>query len=294
VTLTAHWRRARVLLDGRRVGPRTRVRAGDRIRLINGTNAVESMVERDIVVPSRGAALPDVERELWRPPTNGLVRQTLGARSGQLVRRLTLRPAVPASPLPGRVIALSFDDGPDPTFTPQVLQILAAANVKATFCLVGRQARAYPDLVRAIAAQGHTLCDHTETHPHLCRLPADQIDTQITPPAQFIQTVTGQPPAFLRPPWGDINPAVIAIAHQRGLRVLGWTIDTSDYLKPAPAVLVARVLTAAQPGRIVLMHDGGGDRSHTVAALPTIINQLKAQRYAFVTPPTAAEPPTGS
>jgi peptidoglycan/xylan/chitin deacetylase (PgdA/CDA1 family) len=221
-TLAAHWRRARVFLDGRRVSPRARVRAGDRIRLINGTNAVESTEERDIAVPSPGGTLPDVERELWIPPTNGLVRQTLGARSGQLVSQLALRPAAPASPLPGRVIALSFDDGPDPTFTPPVLQILATAGVRATFCLIGRQARAYPDLVRAIAAQGDNLCDHTETHPHLGRLPADQIDTQITPPAQFIQTVTGQAPAFQRPPWGDVNPTVIAIAHQRGLRRPGW------------------------------------------------------------------------
>jgi peptidoglycan/xylan/chitin deacetylase (PgdA/CDA1 family) len=147
-------------------------------------------------------------------------------------------------------------------------------------------------LVRIIAAQGHALCDHTETHPHLGRLAADQIDAQITPPAQFIQTVTGQAPAFVRPPWGDVNPNVIAIAHQRGMRVLGWTIDTSDYLKPDPAVLVTRVLTAAQSGRIVLMHDGGGDRSRTVAALPTIINQLKAEGYTFVAPPTASDRPS--
>src|SRR5262249_14517086 len=120
------------------------------------------------------------------------------------------------------------------------------------------------------------------------------IDTQVVPPAQFIQTVTGQAPAFVRPPWGDVNPAVIAIAHQHGLRVLGWTIDTSDYLKPDPAVVVARVLTAAQPGRIVLMHDGGGNRSGTVAALPTIISQLKAQGYTFVVPPVSSDRPSGS
>ena len=78
----------------------------------------------------------------------------------------------------------------------------------------------------------------------------------------------------MRPPWGEVDATVIAIAHQPGRRVLGWTIDNSDYLKPDPAVLVARVLTAAQPGRVVLMHDGGGDRSRAVAAFPTI--QLKA------------------
>jgi hypothetical protein len=239
--LVAHWRRARVVLDGRRVGPATQVRPGDRIRLVNGTNAVEPTVQRDLRVPSPGGSLPDVERELWTPPRDGLVRQTLGTRSGQLVGQVTMQPAVRASPVPGPVIALSFDDGPDPTFTPQVLQILASAGVKATFCLIGRQPRAYPDLVRAIAAQGHTLCDHTETHPRLSRLPADQIDTQIVPPAQFIQSVTGQAPAFVRPPWGDVKATVIAIAHQRGLRVLGWTIDTSDFRKPDPAVLAARV-----------------------------------------------------
>jgi peptidoglycan-N-acetylglucosamine deacetylase len=211
----------------------------------------------------------------------------LGARSGELVRQTTLRPALAAGRVPGRVIALSFDDGPDPTFTPEVLQILAAAGVKATFCLIGRQARAHPDLVRAIAAQGDTLCDHTETHPHLNRLPPAQIEAQIVPPAQFIRDTVGVRPAFVRPPWGNVNGDVIAAAHAHGLRVLGWSVDTSDYLRPDPAVLVARVLAAAQPGGIVLMHDGGGDRSHTVAALPAIIAQLEARGYTLVTPPVS-------
>ncbi len=158
------------------------------------------------------------------------------------------------------MVALSFDDGPDPVFTPQVLRILANAGIKATFCVIGREARAFPDVLRAIAQQGHTIYDHTETHPHLNRLSADQIDAQLASPARFIRDTLGVAPAFMRAPYGDLNGTVNDVAHKQGMRVLA----------------------------VVLVHDGGDgrDRSQTVVALPVIIEQLKAQGYTFVTPPT--------
>src|SRR5262249_38745666 len=176
-------------------------------------------------------------------------------RSGEVVEQTTARAPTAASKVPGPVVALSFDDGPDPTFTPQVLQVLANAGIKATFCVVGKEARRFPDLLRAIAQQGHTVCDHTETHPHLNRLSADQIDSQLASTAKFTPDTFGTAPAFARAPYGYLNGTVIDGAHNQGLRVLGWAVAPSDYLKPPADRLVAKVVGAVKPGSVVLMHD---------------------------------------
>ena len=282
------WHPGRVLLDDRATRLDARVRSGDRIRVTNGADGVEGTVERDQTIQSPGGTLPDVEREVWTPGIDGMARAKVGERSGEVVQQETMQPPVAASRVPGPVVALSFDDGPDPVFTPQVLRILANAGIKATFCVIGREARAFPDVFRAVAQQGHTICDHTETHPHLNRLSADQIDAQLASPARFIRDTLGVAPAFMRAPYGDLNGTVNDVAHKQGMRVLGWAVDPSDYLKPPADKLVARVVGAVKPGSVVLVHDGGDgrDRSQTVVALPVIIEQLKAQGYTFVTPPT--------
>lgn len=287
--LDPSWHPGRVLLDHLPARLDQRVRSGARIQVIDGTDAVEATVERDTPVQSPGGRLPDVEREVWTPGIDGVVREKVGERSGEVVEQATTRPAVAASKVPGPVVALTFDDGPDPVFTPQVLQILANAGIKAAFCVIGREARRFPDLLRTIAQQGHAICDHTESHAHLNRLSAGQIEAQLAPTAQFIRDTTGVAPAFARAPYGDLNGDVIAVAHKLDLRVLGWAVDPSDYLKPPADRLVAKVVGAVKPGSVVLLHDGGmgQDRSQTVAALPVIIEQLKAQGYSFVVPPSA-------
>jgi peptidoglycan-N-acetylglucosamine deacetylase len=284
------WHPARVLLDDRATRLDERLRSGDRIQVTSGVDGVEGTVERDQSIPSPGGALPDVEREVWTPGIAGIARARVGERSGEVVDQKMMRPPVAASKVPGPAVALTFDDGPDPVFTPQVLQILANAGIKATFCVIGREARRFPDVLRSVAQQGHTICDHTETHPHLNRLSADQIDAQLASPAKFIRDTIGVAPAFTRAPWGDLNATVIDTAHKQGMRVLGWAVDPSDYLNSHADKLVARVVGAVKPGSVVLMHDGGDgqDRSQTVAALPVIIQQLEAQGYTFVTPPTNA------
>jgi peptidoglycan/xylan/chitin deacetylase (PgdA/CDA1 family) len=288
-TIDLHWDPGRVLLDNRRPRLDQRVRAGDRIQVTNGVDAVEATVERDTSVQLPGGTLPDVEREVWTPGIDGVARATVGERSGEVVEQVTIRAPVAASKVPGSVVALSFDDGPDPTFTPQVLQILANAGIKATFCVIGRDVRRYPDLLRTIAQHGHAICNHTESHPHLNRLTPNQVEAQLAPVSQLIRDTVGVAPAFVRAPYGHLNGDAVAVAHKLGLRVLGWSVDPSDYLKPPADHLVARVVGAVKPGSVVIMHDGGEgqDRSQTVAALPVIIEQLRAQGYTFVVPPTA-------
>jgi peptidoglycan/xylan/chitin deacetylase (PgdA/CDA1 family) len=260
-----------------------RLAAGETIRVHDGVDVTEGTADRQIPIPAPGG-LPPIEHELWNPETPGIADAVVGTRSGEPVSQRVLQNPAPASRVQDKVVALSFDDGPDPTYTPQVLSILQQFGIKATFCVIGRWARQHPELIRAIRDQGHLLCDHTESHPHLERVPVGQLDGQIAGPAAYCQLITGQRVAFVRPPYGTTNQAVIDTAHNQGLRILEWSVDPKDYTKPPADVIVARVMGAVRPGGIVLMHDGGGDRSQTVAALPVIITQLQAQGYGFAQP----------
>jgi len=281
--LDAHADPAVVFVDGKPARLSRRVRAGDHVGVLDGRDRVESV----LLGPSMLAPvtpLPDLEGDLWTPAAAGLGIDVVGALSGEVVHRDVLRAPVSAARVPGQVIALSFDDGPDPRSTPRVLSILAQYGVHATFCVIGYQARAYPELVKAIHDGGNTLCDHTEHHPHLDQLAPAAVDGEIASPAAFIQQLTGAAPAFMRPPYGGVNATVIATAHRHGLRVLEWSVDPEDFDKPNALVIASRVLAAAHPGAVVLLHDGGGDRTNTVAALPGIILGLRARGYTIVTP----------
>jgi peptidoglycan-N-acetylglucosamine deacetylase len=272
-----------LLVDRRHATLTTRVRPGDHVVVDDGADRVESTFLRvDPVTPD--PPLPDVERDLWTPGTTGASADVVGEQSGEVAPRLGLVPSAPASLVPGNVIALTFDDGPDPKYTPRILEILRQAGVHATFCMVGYQARAYPDLVKAVHDAGHTICDHTEHHPHLDQMSAPDVDGEIGSMAGFLRDTTGDAPRFTRAPYGGVNDTVVQTAHKYGTRVLGWSIDPSDYTKPSPIVIVARVFKSLHPGAIVLMHDGGGDRTNTIAALPVIINGLKAKGYTIVQP----------
>jgi peptidoglycan/xylan/chitin deacetylase (PgdA/CDA1 family) len=281
--LDPHADPAEIRVDGRRVPLTTRVRPGDHVDVYNGHDRVEGTFLRVDPLPPV-PPLPDVERDLWAPGATGSSVDEVGEHSGETSPRLTLVPSTPATRVPGNVIALTFDDGPDPRYTPRILDILKQAGVKATFCMVGTQARAYPDLVKAVHDAGHTICDHTEHHPHLDQIAADAVDGEIGSMAGFLHDTTGESPHFTRAPYGGVNDTVVQTAHKYGTRILGWSVDPSDYLKPPPVVIGLRVLAGAHPGAIVLMHDGGGDRTNTIAALPGIINALKAKGYAIVQP----------
>lgn len=256
---------------------------GDAVTAMDGPDEVEGVVEQHMPVPWGG--LPDVEDGLWYPGVPGEDTVTVGAVSGEQVSsRRTLEP-VAARRERAPVVALTFDDGPDPRWTPQVLQVLAEEGVKATFCVVGFMARRHPDLVRAARDQGHVLCDHTEHHAeHLPGAPREQIVAEMGDGARSIEAAAGGRPPLYRPPGGHLGPDVVAVAHEQGLRVLRWTVDPHDYLSPPADAIAGRVLDAVRPGGVILLHDGGGDRSGTVAALRTIIQQLKTRGWAFATP----------
>jgi peptidoglycan/xylan/chitin deacetylase (PgdA/CDA1 family) len=180
-------------------------------------------------------------------------------------------------------VALTFDDGPSPDWTPQVLDLLRERGVKATFCLVGTQVRKYPQLVARIVREGHTLCNHSWHHDlELGSRPDEVIRSDLTrTSAEIHQAVPGAGIAYYRQPGGKWTPAVISIAKELGMAPLDWAVDPQDWNTPGTQAIIDRVMHSTHRGSIVLMHDGGGDRSETLAACKTLIPWLQ-QRYPLV------------
>ena len=185
----------------------------------------------------------------------------------------------------GPSIALTFDDGPDPRWTPTVLQLLRQHRIRATFCLVGQHVAEHPQLVRQIAAEGHALCNHSWSHDEqMQRRSAGSVSADLARTTRAITAAAGRPPQYYRAPAGNWAPTAVAEAKRQRLRLLGWTVDPYDWRRPPAAEITRRVLAGAQPGAIVLLHDGYGARGNTVAALRTLLTALSARHLRFVTP----------
>lgn len=186
-------------------------------------------------------------------------------------------PPAPAPPAPpGSVLHLTFDDGPDPTWTPQVLSVLAKHNAHATFFVLGRAAGAHPGLVADERAAGHSVGNHTTTHPDLTKLSVADITSQW----QRTANVIGGTPCA-RPPYGAVNATVRQVTTGLGYRVQLWDIDTRDWSRPGADVITQRIVDGARPGAVVLLHDGGNDRSQTVAALDAALTRLDAAGWRY-------------
>jgi len=181
-----------------------------------------------------------------------------------------------------KVVALTFDDGPSPVYTPQIVRILTAAKVPASFEIIGLDGAANLGILRVENAAGMALVNHTWTHVDLALLPAWLWPAEVDRTSSLLRGVTGHPVRCLRPPYGLSDRAVDAQLRVRGLAELDWDVDPSDYLRPGAAVIARRVLAALHPGAIVIMHDGGGNRSQTVAALPAILRGIRAAGYQIV------------
>lgn len=182
-------------------------------------------------------------------------------------------------PDPGNV-ALTFDDGPHPTWTPQVLNILDLFQIKATFFVIGENVDRYPGLTAEILRRGHSVQNHTYTHPDLVTLSNDQVDLELRRNHIELRAAGVPKPNCLRPPYGSYDQRIDLLAEARGLELVLWDVDTRDWSRPGVPAIVDRA-TQAGSGDIVLMHDGGGDRSQTVEALPEIILELDEQGYNF-------------
>lgn len=279
-------------VDGQPVTPNARVHPGSKIKAVDGSDSVEPVEER--LAYGEPPALPPVLTSLWHPGRGPVEQQTVGKLSGEVVSRTPTGPALPPQPEQGKVLSLSFDDGPDPRYTPAILSILKDEGVPATFCVVGSSAQRHPELVRAETAAGHAICNHTMDHAHMTKRSHDDMLAQMVDCSQVVTSAGLPAPTLFRAPYGELSPDVIETVHAHQMEVLAWNIDPADYRKPASSTIVARVLAQLKPGGVVLMHDGGGERDRTVAALRPLIRTLKAQGWSFSTPTrqaTVSPPP---
>jgi peptidoglycan/xylan/chitin deacetylase (PgdA/CDA1 family) len=186
------------------------------------------------------------------------------------------------SDAPGDAVALTIDDGPDPRWTPQVLELLRRYEVPATFSVVGINAHAHPELVRRIVGEGHSLCNHSMTHPQpfTHRAPA-AIRAQITDAQAAIIAAAGEVPRLFRSPGGNWSAAVFSVTDGLALSPIDWDVDPRDWSRPGASTITQRLL-AARAGDILLCHDGGGDRAQTVQALQTVLPTLKNRGLKFI------------
>ncbi|MFI5837091.1 polysaccharide deacetylase family protein [Micromonospora sp. NPDC051300] len=180
-------------------------------------------------------------------------------------------------------VALTFDDGPDPRYTPQILAQLRAAHVTATFCLVGRQAKRHPELVAQIVREGHQLCNHSWRHDvDLGRRPLADIRADLERTNRAIHAAAPNAPiTWFRQPGGRWTAEELTVARQLGLRPLHWSVDPQDWDHPPAKKIIKRVEAASHHGSVILMHDAGGDRTQTMAACRRLIPDLK-RRYGIV------------
>ncbi|WP_030437518.1 polysaccharide deacetylase family protein [Actinoplanes subtropicus] len=192
------------------------------------------------------------------------------------------RRAVPGPAFPANAVALTIDDGPHPRWTPPILQLLERYHVPALFCMIGNQVLGHESTARSVVQAGHQVANHSWSHPsRIAHLPPAMAHQEILRAQDKIYSTTGHTPKLFRSPGGAWSPSLARTVADSRVLPLDWSDDPRDWTRPGVAHITNRLL-AARPGQILLCHDGGGDRSQTLAALRTVIPALQARGYQFV------------
>jgi peptidoglycan/xylan/chitin deacetylase (PgdA/CDA1 family)/spore germination protein YaaH/GT2 family glycosyltransferase len=268
-------------------------RGGGRPDLRRITSSLNTDIEgageilRITATPTDGARAPVFDQQ-------GMIGQEtyISLPTPYQVQRTGARPAM---------LALTFDDGPDPDWTPSILSILERANVPATFFVVGENALQHPQLLRRMVADGHEIGNHTYLHPNLANASAWETRLELNVTQRLVQAYTGRSMRFFRAPYfGDAEPSTAdelgpaLEAQKAGYTVVGLHVDPNDWQRPGVETIIKQVVeqvhqvTPDHSANVILLHDGGGNRSQTVEALPQIIKILQAEGYKFVPVSTLA------
>ncbi len=278
--------------NGSQALPWQRIFDGDRVESAPGHNRVESMISVDESVPfeTRYEGQGSIMRmsALGAP---GVVRVTRGAISGAEVARTVVSAPedavfVRSGPAKGaKLVALTFDDGPEPGQTDAVLNLLRDNNVKATFFVLGDRTGRHPELVKRAADEGHQIANHSFSHKNFAKESEKEIRRQIVVGQRRIRNAVGgdELTPWIRPPYGRTNARAWKVLKAEKQRVVMWDVDPQDWRRPGTAKIANRVISNVEPGSIVLLHDGGSNRQQTISALPKIIRVLKQRGYEFVT-----------
>ena len=183
------------------------------------------------------------------------------------------------------IIYLTFDDGPHPTYTPQVLEVLARYDAIATFFVLGASVTSYPELAARIVEAGHDAENHTFDHASLDRVDRATFIAEVEDTDQAIEEATGglvdPTTSCLRPPYGAVDDQTNVLAAELGKDVILWDVDPQDWRRPGTAKIASHLIDNAHPGAVLLMHDGGGPRSQTVEALDVVLRELSTRGYTF-------------
>ncbi len=180
-------------------------------------------------------------------------------------------------------IALTFDDGPHPKKTPQILDILDDFGVRATFFIIGKNAENYPAVLKETAARGHEIANHTYSHRALSSLSRDAVREEIGRTDKIIADITGKAPRLFRPPMGAYSPAIVAAAREFGKTTVIWTVDTRDWAGETKSNIIKNIKANIRGGSIILFHDFTTGTANTGEALLEIIPYLQSEGYEFVT-----------
>ncbi len=206
------------------------------------------------------------------------------AENQAITRTLSYTPFVRAAGSQHKEVALTFDDGPGP-YTPDILRILVRQHVPATFFEVGIEERYFHDATAQIVARGYPIGDHTESHLPMSQLKRKAQLAQLLQDSAAIGNYGAPFPRLFRPPYGMWDDTTLSLLRKYKMLMVLWSVDTDDYERPGVKVIVQRALAGLEPGAIILLHDAGGDRSQTVAALPLIVKALRRRGYKLVTVP---------
>jgi len=278
-------------IDDAIVSGSTYLKNGDVISTVNGANRKEHTVK--IVKEGRAGFIrvgngPVVS--VLSAGRNPIVTTVKGEKSGIVVSKketLTgIKPRVAYREYRSnrnKVVALTFDDGPNPGETRRILAILKKEHVKATFFMIGTNVDRYPALARKVSDSGNQVALHSYHHVSLDTKSPAAIKKEIVKGKAAILKATGKVPTWMRPPYGAVDGTVYNVIKTANLGVALWNVDTIDWRRPGKQRIINRAVFGKSPGVVILMHDGGGNRSQTIAALPGIIGEYRNAGYRFVT-----------
>ena len=276
--LNAHADPGEITLNGDRARRSMLLHAGDKIEVRNGEDETEKTITKRAMLPGRNPGNPQYTLR------TGKVLQitTEGKISGEIVAtRYVAKGNFKTPP----AVALTFDDGPWPGSTLRILSILKKMHVKATFFVIGNLAARNPDIVRRLEQSGMEVENHSWDHPNspaFDTLPTRRLHNEMSMTNDELRKL-GVHPELFRPPGGSVNDRLVGIARQNGLRVVNWDVDPRDWAPGAsPASITKAVLREIKPGSIVDLHDGGGDQTATIKALPDIIRGIRKRHLELV------------
>jgi peptidoglycan-N-acetylglucosamine deacetylase len=183
-----------------------------------------------------------------------------------------------------KVVAITFDDGPNPVYTPQVLEIFSKAKGKATFFMIGEQMRNHPEVVKLVTDQGHEIGNHTFTHPKLSQLSIHDCLNEIEETEKLVEKMAGRKPVIFRPPYFDYNQDTVSLLQKKRYPMIGaLNLEAQDWEQPGVEHIVQKSREAVKDGSILIFHDGYGDRSQTIEAVQLLVSELTSQGYQLVT-----------